>query len=148
MLVTSLFLLAVFHLPAQAQMLPGQHPGYIHALADLRNARWLLYHQPGDAKVYQGEDVAIQEVDAAIAAIKRASIDDGKDVNAHDQLDVHEHGSRLLRAIEVLKRAHVDISGEEDNPSVRDLRTEAFHHIDKATKAAAEAHDEWVRDQH
>ncbi|MEH2129414.1 MAG: hypothetical protein V7K86_01855, partial [Nostoc sp.] len=31
--------------------LPGKHPYYLHALTDLRTARWLLEHRPGDAAV-------------------------------------------------------------------------------------------------
>jgi hypothetical protein len=50
-------------------------------LSDLRAARWFLYHQPGDSKVYAGEDMAISEIDATIGELKRASIDDGKDLN-------------------------------------------------------------------
>jgi hypothetical protein len=142
-----LFLLALLALPASSQTLPGRHPGYLHALTDLRTARWLLYHQPGDPKVYGGEDIAIQEIDKAIGEIKHASIDDGKDVNDHPNVDVHEHGSRLLRAIETLKKAQHDIDGEEENPEVRGLRKRASEHIFHATKAAESAHAEWLKDQ-
>ena len=143
---TLLFLLALAALPATAQMLPGKHPGYLHALTDLRTARWLLYRQPGDQKVYADEDVAIQEVDAAINEIKHASIDDGKNLDDHPHVDVKEHGSRLLRAIETLKKAHHDIDEEEDNPDVRELRHRASEHIERATKAAEHAHSEWLKD--
>ena len=51
-----------------AQQLPGKHPGYLHALSDLRAARWFLFHQPGDAKVYADEDVAITETRVAPTA--------------------------------------------------------------------------------
>ena len=144
--LTLLLLLGLAALPTTAQSLPGKHPGYLHALTDLRTARWLLYHQPGDQKVYSDEDVAIQEVDAAINEIKRASIDDGKDLNDHPMVDVREHGSRLLRAIETLKKAHHDIDEEEDNPDVRELRHRASEHIERATKAAERAHDQWLRE--
>ena len=141
-----LFLLGLMVLPASSQMLPGKHPGYLHALSDLRTARWLLYRQPGDQKVYADEDVAIQEIDAAINEIKRASIDDGKNLEDHPQVDVKEHGSRLLRAIETLKKAKSDIDQEEDNPEVRELRHRAHEHIERATKAAEHAHSEWLKD--
>ncbi len=126
--------------------LPGKHPGYLHALTDLRTARWLLSHQPGDAKVYGDEDVAITEVNAAIGEIKKASIDDGKDINDHPAVDVKEHGSRLLRSIESLKKAHEDITKEEDNPEARELRHRAVEHIDHAIRAAEKAHAEWLKD--
>jgi len=133
---------------AMADALPGKHPGYLHALTDMRTARWLLSHQPGDAKVYGGEDVAITELNAAIGEIKKASIDDGKDLNDHPAVDVSEHGSRLLRAIETLKKAHADIDKEEDNPEVRELRHHALEHLDKAIKAAEQAHADWLKEKH
>jgi hypothetical protein len=132
-------------LAVNAQMLPGKHPGYLHALTDLRAARWFLYHQPGDSAVAGDEDVAITEIDAAIGEIKRASIDDGKDLNDHPHVDVKEHGSRLLKSIETLKKAHADIEGEEDNPEVRELRHRANEHIDRAIHAAQGAHEKWLR---
>jgi hypothetical protein len=141
-----LLLLGLAALPATSQVLPGKHPGYLHALTDLRTARWLLYHQPGDQKVYSDEDVAIQEIDAAINEIKRASIDDGKNLNDHPPVDVKEHGSRLARAVETLRKAHSDIDQEEDNPDVRELRHRASEHIERATKAAERAHAEWLKD--
>ena len=75
-------LLALVALTANAD-LPGKHPYYLHALSDLRAARWMLEHRPGDAAVSGQEDVAITEIDAAIGEIKRASIDDGKDIHDH-----------------------------------------------------------------
>ncbi|MEO7105551.1 MAG: hypothetical protein ABIZ09_04185, partial [Rhodoferax sp.] len=41
------------------QVHPQQHPAYLHALSDLRAARWLIAHRPGNAKVSGDEDVAI-----------------------------------------------------------------------------------------
>jgi hypothetical protein len=131
---------------AGAQPLPGKHPAYLHALTDLRAARWLLEHQPGDAKVYGDEDVAITEIDATIGEIKRASVDDGKDLHDHPQVDVHEHGSRLLKSIETLKKARADIDREEDNPEVRELRHRSLEHLDRALHAAEKAHAEWLKD--
>ncbi|MFZ6752512.1 hypothetical protein ACO0KY_03965 [Undibacterium sp. Dicai25W] len=132
---------------SMAQMVPGKHPAYLHALTDLRTARWFLYHQAGDAKVYAGEDKGINEIDAAINEIKRASIDDGKNLNDHPGVDVKEHGSRLLKAIETLKKAHADIDKEEDNPDARELRHRSLEHIDRAIKAAESAHAEWLKEK-
>jgi len=134
-------------LSSMAQQLPGKHPAYLHALTDLRAARWFLYHQAGDAKVYADEDVGITEIDAAINEIKRAGIDDGKDINDHPNVDVHEHGSRLLKSIETLKKARSDIAKEEDNPDVLKLRDRAWGHIDHAIHAAEKAHGEWLKDK-
>lgn len=126
--------------------LPGKHPAYLRALTDLRTARWFLNHQPGDAKVYGDEDVGIREIDAAIGEIKHAAIDDGKDLNDHPNVDVKEHGSRLLKAIETLHKAKADLAQEEDNPTIHELRHRAEEHIDRAIKAADHAHAEWLKD--
>src|ERR1700758_2720053 len=88
-------LLAALPFVASAD-LPGKHPYYLHALTDLRTARWMLEHRPGDAAVSGQEDVAITEIDGAIGEIKRASIDDGKDVHDHPKADApHDHPGRL-----------------------------------------------------
>lgn len=133
-------------LVASAQMLPGKHPGYLHSLSDLRAARWFLQHQPGDSRVAGDEDVAVAEIDHAIGDIKKASFDDGKDLNDHPAVDVGEHGSRLLKSIETLKKAHEDIDHEEDNPDVRELRHRALEHIDHAIRAAEHAHNAWLHE--
>jgi hypothetical protein len=145
-LAFSVAVFALSSLGASAQTLPGKHPAYLHALTDLRSARWLLEHQPGDAKVYAEEDVAITEVDATINEIKRAAIDDGKDLHDHPKLDVRDHGSRLLRSIENLKKARADINREEDNPETRELRRHSLEHLDRAIHAAEQAHAAWLKD--
>ena len=81
LLLSGLLLVAV-PFAANADM-PGKHPAYLHALSDLRAARWMLEHRPGDAAVSAQEDVAITEIDKAIGEIKKASIDDGKDIHDH-----------------------------------------------------------------
>ena len=49
LLLTGLLLVAA---PFAANAdLPGKHPFYLHALSDLRSARWLIEHRPGDAAV-------------------------------------------------------------------------------------------------
>ena len=144
--VTGFVLLAGFTAAATAQQLPGSHPYYLHALSDLRAARWFLYHQAGDIKVYGDEDVGIREIDAAIGELKRAAIDDGKNIDDHPNVDVKEHGSRLLKAIETLKKAHADADHEEDNPQVKGLKHRILEHIDEATHAAERAHAAWLQD--
>jgi hypothetical protein len=143
-----LALVGLLPLAASAQMLPGKHPGYLHSLTDLRAARWFLSHQPGDSAVAGDEDVAVTEIDHAIGEIKKASIDDGKDLNDHPGVDIREHGSRLLKAIETLKKARADIGGEEDNQDVRELRHRSLEHIDHAIKAAEHAHEAWLHQIH
>lgn len=102
--------------------------------------RWFLFHQPGDAKVYSDEDGGITQIDPAISEIKRAVIDDGKNVNDHPAVDAKEHGTPLLRSIETLAKAHADIDNEKGNPESRELGHRALEHLDRAVHAAEKAH--------
>src|SRR5580698_6916212 len=116
--------------------LPGNHPAYLHALSDLRAARWMLEHRPGDPAVSGQEDVAISEIDAAIGEIKRAAIDDGKDIHDHVGIDdAANRPGRLHKALELLRKVHSDVAREEDDPAVRGLRNRAVGHIDAAINA-------------
>jgi hypothetical protein len=120
--------------------LPGKHPAYLHALSDLRAARWMLEHRPGDAAVSGNEDVAISEIDAAIGEIKRAAIDDGKNVNDHPNVDVPaDRPGHLHKALELLRKVHSDVAREEDDPVTRGLRDRAVGHIDGAIHATERA---------
>ncbi len=120
--------------------LPGKHPYYLHALSDLRTARWMLEHRPGDAAVSGQEDVAIQQIDYTINDLKKASIDDGKDIHDHPKVDVpNDHPGRLHKAEEILKKVHSDVRHEEDDPSARGLQHRALLHIDAALKATSHA---------
>jgi hypothetical protein len=123
--------------------LPGKHPFYLHALSDLRTARWMLEHRPGDAAVSGQEDVAITEIDAAIGEIKRAAIDDGKDIHDHPKVDApNDRPGRLHRALELLRKTHADVAREEDDPMTKGLRNRAVGHIDGAIHATEGAiHD-------
>ena len=79
------------------------------------------------------EEHAIEEIDKAIDEIKRAAIDDGKNLNDHPPVDARmDRAGRFHRALELLDKAHNDIAREEDDPSVRGLRNRALHHIDEA----------------
>ncbi|MBV8658461.1 MAG: hypothetical protein JO142_11605 [Burkholderiales bacterium] len=123
--------------------LPGKHPYYLHALSDLRAARWLIMHRPGNAQVSGDEDVAITRIQETIGEIKKAAIDDGKDIDDHPEIDAHlDHKGRLHRADELLKKVHSDIAREEDDPMTRGLRDRAIHHLDEALHATGKAiHD-------
>src|ERR1700749_4176511 len=85
--------------------LPGKHPYYLHALSDLRTARWLLEHRPGDAAVSAHESEAIGEIDRAIEEIRRAAIDDGKNIHDHPVADSPtDYRGRLHKAADLLRR--------------------------------------------
>jgi hypothetical protein len=134
-----LLALAIAPLSAYAD-LPGKHPYYLHALSDLRAARWLIEHRPGDAKVSSDEDVAVAKIDETINEIKKAAIDDGKNVQDHTPADeTLDHKGRLHRAEELLHKVHSDIAREEDDPQTRGLRNRAIHHLDEAARATRAA---------
>jgi len=138
MLLAGLVCLAA-PLAAQAD-LPGKHPYYLHALSDLRSARWMLEHRPGGAAVSAEEDVAVTEIDKAINEIKRAAADDGKNLGDHPAVDVPpDSPGRLHRALELLRKVHGDVAREEDDPYARGLRDRAVGHIDAAIGATEQA---------
>jgi len=112
---------------------PGRHPAYLHALTDLRHARAHLENLAATHHMDKEEEHAIDEIDKAIDEIKRAAIDDGKNLNDHPPIDAGmDRMGRFHRAQELLDKAHNDIAREEDDSSVRGLRDRALHHIDEA----------------
>jgi hypothetical protein len=119
---------------------PGRdHPAYLHALTDLRAARAHL-QRPDGGELREQEKKAIHEIDDAIGEIKKAAIEDHKDLNDHPPVDAHlEWGGRLRRALELLDKAHNDIAQDEDNGFAQGLQARALEHIDKAHHHVKEA---------
>jgi hypothetical protein len=113
---------------------PGKHPAYLHALTDLRTARWELKKRGGDPQMKWDERTAIDEVEKAINEIKQASIDDGKDLEDHPKEDAGKlpRGARLHSALKLLETAHKDIKEKEDNSFAQGLQGRALKHIDEA----------------
>jgi hypothetical protein len=64
----------------------ADHPAYLHALTDLRHARAHL-ERPDGGELREQEKKAIHEIDEAINEIKRAAVDDGKNLNDHPPVD-------------------------------------------------------------
>jgi hypothetical protein len=122
---------------------PSRHPAYLHALSDLRSARWMLEHRPGDAAVSAHESEAINEIDRAISEIKRAAVDDGKNIHDHPSADQpNDYRGRLHKSADLLRKVRADTYREEDNPGARGLRDRALGHIDAALHATDQAiHD-------
>ena len=116
------------------------HPAYLHALTDLRDARWNLEHRAGDAAVSTQEDVAIVETDRAINDAKTAAMEDGKNIAQHPPEDARiDRRGRLHHAAELLRKARNDIAQGEANPQTVELRNRALGHIDLAIQATDRA---------
>jgi hypothetical protein len=131
------FVLALVCGNAEAQ--GGKHPAYLHALTDLRHARAHLQRPDGGA-LREEEKEAIHQIDEAINEIKRASVDDGKDLDDHPPVDAGmDRTGRFRRAKELLEKARQDISHEEDNGFAQGLQQRAFGHIDRAIHEINEA---------
>ena len=136
-------LVVLFFAGCASQPPPSKHPAYLHALSDLGSARWMLEHRPGGAAVTAHENEAISEIDHAVAELKRAAIDDGKNVHDHPNVDVpNDYRGRLHKAADLLRKVHADTYREEDNSDARGLRDRALGHIDAALHATEQAiHD-------
>jgi len=118
---------------ASAQQVPGPHPAYLHALSDLRYARAYLDRWTPDEHQDPWEHAAVDQIDQAIAEIKHASIDDGKNLNDHPPIDTHLGvNDRFRDAEKLLGKAHHDLDKAEDVPQSRELRNQALQHIDMA----------------
>lgn len=119
------------------------HPAYLHALSDLRAARWLIDHVPGDWQRARAEYHAVRNIDDAIGEIKRASIDDGKNLGWHPAVqEVNDHRGRLHEALDILRRARGDLNEAENNGAVLGLRDRARARIDGAIRDVERAiHD-------
>jgi D-alanyl-D-alanine carboxypeptidase len=119
-----------------AAMPPAQaHPSYLHALSDLRNARWNLERKGGDPVMKWDEHHSIDSIDHAINDIKKAAIDDGKNLQDHPSVDATEPRSgRLHKALAALQAARNDVSQEEDNAFADGLRARGIKNIDDAIR--------------
>ena len=137
LILFSMNLAAVKAAPAKSF---GAHPYYLHALSDLRAARWMIEHRPGNWTQTVDEVHAVKEIDAAINEIKKASIDDGKDINDHPKVDEHpDHAGRLHDAADFLRKARNDIGKDEDNKFAQGLQGRAYMHIDEAINSTKRA---------
>jgi hypothetical protein len=128
--------------PAMADV-PGPHPGYVHALNDLRYAHWLL-HFPAEWNVTEHERAATGFIDRAFGDIRQAGVDDGKDVGEQMNVDASlSHRDRLVRALASLQSAHRDVNGWESDPYARSPRAAADGDLDAAITQVRAA----IRDQ-
>jgi hypothetical protein len=79
----------------------ADHPAYLRALSDLRQARAYIYDGPHGGRL----DGAITQINAAINALKNASIDDGRDLDWAPPIDTGLGGGRLGRLAIALWKA-------------------------------------------
>ncbi len=128
--------------PASADT-PGHHAAALHALSDLRAARWYLA-RPAEWNVAHQERDAVGDIDRAIADVRDAAGDDGKDLDDRAPTDANlNHRGRLVRARELLGAARRDVSEYESN-------YDAAHDLGRARRDidAAVAHtDRALRDR-
>jgi len=122
----------------------AERPHYLHALSDLRFARWLL-NRPDEYNVAREQYHAIEEIDRALGEIKRASIDDGQPPDAHPPIDARlDQRGRLYRARELIDGARRDLAFAEGNYAAAGWRDAAIHHVDDAHRSV----DRAIRDKH
>jgi hypothetical protein len=132
--------LSSFSVKAATTRTRAAHPYYLHALSDLRAARWMIEHRPGNWQQTVDEVEAVKRIDAAISEIKKASIDDGKNLEDHPPVDEKpDHPGRLHAALDFLRKARQDVAHDEDNQFAQGLQARAFGHIDGAVTAVKKA---------
>ena len=107
----------------------GDHPAYLHALADLRDARAHL-EKPANVKTSWEPHKTVAAIDEAIREIKAAAIDDGKNIDDHVAIDANlDWGGRVRHTRELLQAAYDDIDQHEDNQAVHGLKKRALKDI-------------------
>ncbi len=132
--------------PPPSPALAAAHPAYLHALSDLRVARFNLMRRGGDRAMRWDENVAIRAVDRAIHEINMAAISDGRNLDDHPPPDMAmDFGGRLHRALSSLQAARGNVAKQEDNAQVRGLRDRALHNIDEAIALTEEGLTDWGR---
>jgi hypothetical protein len=118
-----------------AQVVPGKHPEFLHALSDLRAARGYLDKVTPNEALDSDTASAIREIDSAINGMKQASMDDGKDLHDHPAIDAHlEKSGRLHTAKQLLEKAYNDVNGPESDPQAAELQKKIWGHINAAHK--------------
>ena len=136
---STLLCTAILAFAAHADV-PGKHPAYLHAITDLRDARWDISHREGNAAVKDQERQAITEINHAIDEARNAAAADGKNVAADPREDAKlDHAGKLHHAGDLLRQAKSDISEQEDNPAARAAQRRAAMHVDAALQATVAA---------
>ena len=138
----SAFLLLALAVPAQAQ-----HPAYMHALSNLRQARALL--QTDSRSGFREEkNRAMDEIDRAIQEVRRAVREEGRESRWTPPPATQGDPDRPLRsAMTLLDEAHGDVARGVDTSDYRGLQNRALRHIDEARRALGHAMHSVGRDR-
>jgi hypothetical protein len=127
-------------LPATMSAQAAKHPEFLHALSDLRAARGYLDQLTSNQAVDSDSAKAIHEINDAITDLKKASIDDGKDLNWHPPVDASlGKTGRFHKAKELLEKAHNDVAQPETDAQAQALQSRILGHISEAHRAVDQA---------
>ena len=119
---------------APATAAHAQEPAYLHALSDLRSARWYLQQDTRPAWIGH-RDHAIEQIDKAINDIKVAAMDDGKNPwRTPPPQSGGSEGWPIHSAVRLLKEARHDVDHGFDRPMNHGLRERSVEHIDHALR--------------
>jgi hypothetical protein len=147
MKLLALAALAALMIPAAAQaQWWEQHPGYLHAMSDVRTAYWLVAHRESEDPVANREESrALNDVRYAYQELKDAAIADDKDIYDQPPPDMtfYDHRGRLHKALDLLRDAHDQVDREEDDPMARGLKHRALKRIDDAARSIDAAIGAW-----
>lgn len=113
---------------------PGPHPGYLHAIRDLREARELLQTNWGNPRHAQAASAIIQEIDLAIGDLKHASRLDEKSLAAVPPSKGMAPEGRFHKVQILLNESRTDISRPESDPVAVPHRDHALEHINNSLR--------------
>lgn len=139
------FAVVVMPLAAQAQWWE-HHPGYLHAMSDLRTAYWLMAHREArDPITNREENRAMTDVRYAYQELKAAAIMDDKNIDDQPPSDTtwYDHRGRLHKSLDLLRDARDQIDREEEDPMARGLKHRALKRIDDAARSTEAAISSW-----
>jgi hypothetical protein len=137
--------MALAPLAAHAQWW-SQHPAYLHAMSDLRQAYWLVQHRDSLDPVAKDEErYASRAIRAAYQNLKDAAIMDGKNIDDQPPADMNfgDRRGRLHHALDLLHDAYNEVAREEDDPAARGFKQRAIQNIDAAARATDAALHAW-----
>jgi hypothetical protein len=109
---------------------PGVHPGYEHAIRDLREAKGLLDH-PYPQDVQLSANIT-REINEAIGALKTASHVDDKSLAGVPPDKTMDRAGRYRKVKSLLTSARQAVSASESNPAAESARNHGIQHINSA----------------